>query len=169
VERGFNLYLLNRGQRGQNPPGCQTIVADIARPDEVRATLSGIQFDVVVNWIAYTPDDIERDLALFQGKVNQYIFISSASAYQKPPAHPVITESTPLYNPYWEYSRLKIACEERLLRAYRETGFPATIPFRDGIRRTLAWFDADDRRKRVDENVNGMMARILAAYDGRSG
>ena len=310
VERGFNLYLLNRGRRSENPPGCRAIIADIARPDEVRAALGDIQFDVVVNWIAYTPDDIERDLALFQGKVNQYIFISSASAYQKPPAQPVITESTPLYNPYWEYSRLKIACEERLLRAYRETGFPVTIvrpsltydpnfpiaiggwgcytladrllngrpiilhgdgsslwvvthaedfgrgfvglighsqavghafhitsdelltwnqiyetiaqalgveanivhipsdfiaqvapekrgsllgdktwsvifdnskiksfvpgfqaaiPFRDGIRRTLTWFDADERRKRVDENVNGMMERILAAYDGRFG
>ena len=86
-----------------------------------------LEFDVVVDWIAYTPDDIERDLALFRGRVKQYVFISSASAYQKPPAHYLITESTPLHNPFWEYSRNKIACEERLMRAYREEGFPVTI------------------------------------------
>ncbi len=86
-----------------------------------------MKFDVVVDWIAYTPADIERSLELFQGKVKQFIFISSASAYQKPPSHPIITESTPLYNPYWEYSRNKIACEERLLAAYRQDGFPVTI------------------------------------------
>jgi nucleoside-diphosphate-sugar epimerase len=80
-----------------------------------------------VDWIAYTPDDIERDLALFRGRVKHYVFISSASAYQKPPATHVITESTPLYNPYWTYSRNKIACETRLLEAYREDGFPVTV------------------------------------------
>jgi nucleoside-diphosphate-sugar epimerase len=86
-----------------------------------------MQFDVVVDWIAYRPDDIERDLELFRGKVKQFIFISSASAYQKPPSFHIITESTPLHNPHWEYSRNKIACEERLMRAYREEGFPVTI------------------------------------------
>src|SRR6266436_9696290 len=90
-------------------------------------TRSGRQFDAVVNWIAFTPADIERDLELFRGRTRQYIFISSASAYQKPSTHYLITESTPLSNPHWDYSRNKIACEERLLRAYREEGFPATI------------------------------------------
>ncbi|HSK47304.1 MAG TPA: NAD-dependent epimerase/dehydratase family protein, partial [Coriobacteriia bacterium] len=82
---------------------------------------------VVVDWIAYTPDDIERDISLFRGRVKQYVFISSASAYQKPPEHYLITESTPLLNPFWEYSRGKIACEERLMQAYRDEGFPVTI------------------------------------------
>ena len=271
--------------------------------------MQDLEFDVVVDWIAYTPDDIERDLALFRGRVKQYVFISSASAYQKPPAHYLITESTPLHNPYWEYSRNKIACEERLMQAYRDEGFPvtivrpsmtydpnfpiaiggwgtytladrlmkgrpiivhgdgsslwvvthaddfargllgllgneralgqafhitsdevltwnqiyqtiaealgveakivhipsdfiarvapqlagsllgdktwsavfdnskikafvpgfqATIPFRDGIRRTLAWFAADERRRRIDEAVNAEMDRILEVYAGAS-
>ena len=103
------------------------MTADIHNPADARAALQDLEFDVVVDWIAYTPEDIERDLALFRGRVKQYVFISSASAYQKPPAHYLITESTPLHNPYWEYSRNKIACEERLLRAYRDEGFPVTI------------------------------------------
>ena len=263
---------------------------------------------MVVDWIAYTPDDIERALALYRGKTKQYVFISSASAYQKPPSHPIITESTPLVNPYWEYSRNKIACEERLMKAHRDEGFPVTIvrpsltydpnfpiaiggwgcytladrlkkgkpiivhgdgsslwvvthaedfgrgfigllgnmqaighafhitsdevltwdqiymtiadalgveanivhiasdfiakvapnlgpgllgdkswsvifdnskiksfvpdfkaviPFREGIRRTLAWFDADEKRRWVNEEVNAEMDRILAAYNGK--
>jgi len=84
-------------------------------------------FDVVVNWIGYTPADVERDLALFSGRVRQYVFISSASAYQKPPGRYLISETTPLANPYWDYSRNKIACEERLVAAYREKGFPVTV------------------------------------------
>lgn len=127
VARGLDLYLLNRGLRDAQLDGSHNLTADIHKPEEVRAALQGLQFDTVVNWVAYTPDDIERDLMLFQGRVRQYIFISSASAYQKPPADYLITESTPLYNPYWDYSRNKIACEERLLRAYRDEGFPVTI------------------------------------------
>jgi nucleoside-diphosphate-sugar epimerase len=84
-------------------------------------------FDVVVNWVAFTPEHIETDLALFTGRTKQYVFISSASAYQTPPTHLPITESTPLHNPFWAYSRQKIACEERLMRAYREDGFPMTV------------------------------------------
>jgi nucleoside-diphosphate-sugar epimerase len=308
VERGHELCLLNRGQRGKGPPGSRTLCADMQKPDEVRAALGNEKFDVVVDWIVYTPDQVERDIALFQGRTRQYIFISSASAYQKPPAHHVITESTPLHNPFWDYSRNKIACEERLTRAYREDGFPMTIvrpsltydtnlpiaiggwgcytladrlkkgrpiivhgdgsslwvvthaedfgrgfiglfgnpqtlgqafhittdevltwnqiyetiadslgvqanivhiaseeivrispamrggllgdktwsvvfdnskiktfvpgyraqiPFREGIRRTLAWFDADEKRRRVDETVNAEMDRILAASSPR--
>jgi nucleoside-diphosphate-sugar epimerase len=127
VERGIELYHLNRGLRKDPLPGVHNLIGDIHQPESLRAALQGLQFDVVVDWIAFTPDDIERDLALFRGKVKQFIFISSASAYQKPPATPIITESTPLHNPHWQYSRDKIACEERLLRAYREENFPATI------------------------------------------
>jgi nucleoside-diphosphate-sugar epimerase len=127
IAQGIDLYVLNRGMRAAEPAGTRALVADINRPDDVRAALRGLGFDVVVDWIAFTPDDIERDLALFAGRVGQYVFISSASAYQKPPEHYLITESTPLSNPFWEYSRGKIACEERLMRAYRDEGFPVTI------------------------------------------
>jgi nucleoside-diphosphate-sugar epimerase len=127
LARGWELYLLNRGLRRPNPPGCRNLVADINRPDEVRAAMGGMKFDVVVNWVAFVPQDIERDLILFRGRTGQYVFISSASAYQKPPEHYIITESTPLSNPYWDYSRNKIACEERLMKAWREEGFPVTI------------------------------------------
>jgi len=127
VARGLDLWLLNRGVRQREVPGARSLVADVHRPDDVVAALRGLHFDVVVDWIAYTPDDIERDLALFAGQVGQLVFISSASAYQKPPAQHVITESTPLYNPFWDYSRNKIACEDRLLRAYRDDGVPITI------------------------------------------
>lgn len=124
---GIELYLLNRGLSSAPLPGTHGLTADINHPEEVRAALRGLQFDVVVNWIAYTPEDIERDLSLFKGRVGQYVFISSAAAYRKPPAHYVITEETPLVNPFWDYARGKIACEERLLKAYAEEGFPATI------------------------------------------
>ena len=127
VARGIELTVLNRGLRSAPISGSQSIVADMQKPQEVRAALQGASFDVVVDWVAYTPEDIERDVALFRGRVKQFVFISSASAYQKPPVHYRITEATPLDNPYWEYSRNKIACEERLLRAYREEKFPVTI------------------------------------------
>jgi nucleoside-diphosphate-sugar epimerase len=127
IAQGLELYLLNRESRIANLPGSHGLKADIRRPQDVRAALQDLEFDVVVDWIAYAPDDIERDLALFRGRVKQYVFISSASAYQKPPANYLITESTPLHNPYWEYARNKIACEERLMRAYRDEGFPVTI------------------------------------------
>ncbi len=305
IMKGLDLFLLNRGVRCNSFPGANILRADAHKPEEVKAALRGLQFDVVVDWIAYTPADIERDLTLFRGIVQQFIFISSASAYQKPPTHYLITESTPLHNPYWQYSRDKIACEERLIKAHREESFPvtivrpsltydwnfpiaiggwgcytladrlkkrlpiivhgdgtslwvvthaedfgrgflglignrqalghafhitsdevmtwnqiyqtiaqalgveanivhipsdfisrvapslagsllgdkawsavfdnskiksfvptfqATIPFREGIKRTLAWFDADESRKRVDEKVNQEMDRILATY-----
>jgi nucleoside-diphosphate-sugar epimerase len=127
VEKGIDLYLLNRGQHRVEIRGAHHIVGDIHQPDKVREALQGQQFDAVVNWIAFTAEDIERDIELFEGQTKQYIFISSASAYQKPPTHPVITESTPLYNPYWDYSQNKIQCEERLEQAYRERDFPSTI------------------------------------------
>jgi nucleoside-diphosphate-sugar epimerase len=125
---GHEVSALTRGHSEQRlPPGVSAIVAYIADADAMRQASRDKRFDVVVNFIAFQPEDVERDIALFQGKIRQYIFISSASCYQKPPSHPLITESTPLANPFWDYSRQKIACEERLLRAYREEGFPITI------------------------------------------
>lgn len=128
ADSGIELTLLTRGLRQADlPAGVRTLHCDIDNPASTQAALQNESFDVVVDWIAFTPDHIERDLRLFQGRTRQYIFISSASAYQKPPAHYLITESTPLANPFWDYSRNKIACEDLLLRAYRETGFPVTI------------------------------------------
>lgn len=128
VERGIDLYFLNRGQTDRPvPAGVSVLTGDIRNPKSAQAALGDHSFDAVVNWIIYTPDQIEADLNLFRGRTGQYVFISSASAYQTPPAHLPVTESTPLDNPYWEYSRNKIACEERLVRAYREEKFPITI------------------------------------------
>ena len=129
IEQGIDLTLLNRGQNQMRsaPVGAHSIQADIRDPASAQSALAGLKFDVVVDFIAFTPDHIESDLALFRRKVGQYIFISSASAYQKPVANLPITESTPLSNPFWLYSRNKIACEDRLVRAYREEGFPMTI------------------------------------------
>ena len=127
-ERGVDLYLLNRGQSSRPiPAGAHVLNGDIRRIDSVETAIGDHTFDVVADWVAFTPDHVETDLSLFRGRTGQYIFISSASAYQKPPASLPVTESTPLDNPYWEYSRNKIACEERLLRAYREEKFPVTI------------------------------------------
>lgn len=127
VAKGMELFWLNRGQRQVSVPGVTVINADVHVAEQARQALGDHVFDVVVDWIAYTTEDIERDLALFRGRVKQFIFISSASAYQKPPSHPIITESTPLYNPVWPYSQNKIACELRLLQAYRDEVFPVTI------------------------------------------
>ncbi len=124
VERGIDLYLFNRGQHGEfAPKGTKVIKGDT----KDKSALKGKTFDVVVDWFAYVPKDVEADIELFKGSVGQYIFISSASAYQKPPTHWLITESTPLANPFWQYSRDKIACEDRLLAEYRNSGFPVTI------------------------------------------
>lgn len=123
---GWEVVVLNRGNRPL-PEGVTSICADIHQSDEVKAKLSNEQFDVVAQFIGFEPQDVERDVALFEGKTRQYIYISSASAYQKPVSDYRITESTPLSNPYWEYSRNKIASEEVLMKAYREKGFPVTI------------------------------------------
>ena len=127
LAQGVELFLLNRGTRPDLPSGATNLIADIRDPAAVTRLLNGHRFDAVVNWIAFTPADIERDLQVFRDKTRQYIFISSASAYQKPVSYYRITEDTPLANPYWDYSRNKTACEERLLRAYREESFPCTI------------------------------------------
>ncbi len=127
IAKGIELYHLNRGSHPAVLPGSNRLTADVHQLEDARKVLQDLEFDVVVDWIAYTPEDIERDLSLFRGRTRQFVFISSASAYQKPPVNYLITESTPLYNPYWQYSQNKIACEERLLTAYREEGFPVTI------------------------------------------
>jgi len=127
LQRGIEVALLNRGQRKATPAGAKSIVADIHDPAAAAAALAGQSFDAVVNFIAFTPQDIARDVELFRGRTQQYIFISSCSAYQKPLTSYLITESTPLANPYWDYSRNKIACEDCLLQAYRQQQFPCTI------------------------------------------
>lgn len=128
VRRGVELYLLNRGQTGRPiPEGARVLQGDIRDRGSAERALKGLTFDAVVDWVVFTPEQLEADIELFRGRVGQYVFISSASAYQKPVAHLPITESTPLYNPFWAYSRAKIACEERLVQAYREEGFPITI------------------------------------------
>jgi nucleoside-diphosphate-sugar epimerase len=127
AKRGMDVTLLTRGQHAsQLPSGVKTLIADVNDP-AVAQKLEGEAFDAVVDWIAFTPADIERHFKLFRGRTRQFVFISSTSAYQKPQTHYLMTESTPLANPYWDYSRNKIACEERLMQAYREEGFPVTI------------------------------------------
>lgn len=128
VERGMELCLLNRGQSSRHiPSGVESLQGDIRDQAAIKAILGKRNFDVVVDWIVFSPDHIEVDLELFRERTSQYVFISSASVYQTPPALLPVTESTPLDNPYWAYSRAKIACEERLVRAYREEKFPITI------------------------------------------
>jgi len=128
VQRGMHVTLFTRGQHeAAVPAGVKVVYVDVKDSAAAARALAGATFDAVVDWIAFSVEDVERDLELFSGHTRQFIFISSASAYQKPTTHYLITESTPLANPYWEYSRHKIACEERLLKAHRETGFPLTI------------------------------------------
>ena len=139
LEQGGELFLLNRGSRnavlnaGEKPGKLVEIACDI-RADSVdsiikkiKAAAGGGKFDVVADFIAFTPEHAAKDYAVFNGLCRQYIFISSASAYQKPLSSYLITESTPLANPYWEYSRNKIACEELLTEQYRKNGFPITL------------------------------------------
>ena len=128
LEKGYEVYHLNRGKT-ENPFGdsVKSILADVNDRQSISKAIQGQNFDVVANFIAFIPEDVRRDFEIFQNKTGQYIFISSASVYQKPPSHPVITESTPLKNPYWQYSRDKISCENFLNDLYRDKGFPITI------------------------------------------
>ena len=125
---GHDLWLLNRGTRkSEVPAGVRQIICDI---DDEKTVLDNIQdemFDAVCEFIGFVPAQIERDIRLFRGRTSQYVYISSASAYNKPAANHVITEGTTLANPHWQYSRNKIACEELLMREYREHAFPVTI------------------------------------------
>jgi len=129
VEAGMDVSVLNRGITSIRPldPGIRRLKADIGERESVRAAIAGREFDVVANFLAFTPEHVRSDLEMFAGRTGQYVFISSASAYQKPVARLPIVESTPLRNPVWPYSQAKIACEELLTSAYREDGFPVTI------------------------------------------
>ncbi|MCB0250793.1 MAG: SDR family oxidoreductase [Anaerolineae bacterium] len=129
AREGIDLYLLNRGQTVDRPApiGATVLFGDIRDRASSEAALAGHNFDAVVDWIAFTPDHVQADIDLFRSRTGQYVFISSASVYQTPPASLPVTESTLLDNPYWDYSRNKIACEELLVRAYRDEKFPMTI------------------------------------------
>lgn len=130
VQKGMDLTILNRSVSKKHliPAGAKSVVGDV-KGDEYRLSqlLAGQHFDVVVDWIAFKPEDISRDFRLFNRRTDQFVFISSASAYQKPPRSYMITEETPLENPFWQYSRDKISCEQLLMDEYRENKFPVTI------------------------------------------
>jgi nucleoside-diphosphate-sugar epimerase len=124
----FELYLLNRGNRNSDlPSNVKIIQGDINNEQDIASKIENLSFDAVCNFIAFVPKHLERDYNLFKNKTKQYIFISSASAYQKPLSNYLITEGSPMANPYWEYSRNKIACEDFLMKKYREDKFPVTI------------------------------------------
>ncbi|MRG59902.1 NAD-dependent epimerase/dehydratase family protein [Agromyces sp. CFH 90414] len=131
LERGDDVSVLNRGTTTTRPlpDGVRSILADVRDADATRTALeaAGGEFDVVAEFLAFTRDQVQADVDRFEGRVGQYVFISSASAYQTPPSRLPVTESTPLRNPFWQYSRDKIACEDLLVAAYRDRGFPATI------------------------------------------
>ena len=128
VERGIDLFLLNRGTSPRiAPAGATVLTGDIRDPNIVKRVLQGQDFDVVVDWIAYKKLDVEHGYELFRNRTSQYIFISSASVYQKPLLKLPLTEDTPLFNPYWEYAQAKIDCENYLMKQYRQKGFPVTI------------------------------------------
>jgi nucleoside-diphosphate-sugar epimerase len=129
VERGIELFVLNRGSTRLRPlPEQATVLrGDIRDPAAARQALGRLEFDAVVDWVAFTPAQVQADIDLLRGRTGQYVFISSASAYQTPPARLPVLESTPLRNPLWQYSRDKIACEDLVVAAYRNEEFPATI------------------------------------------
>jgi nucleoside-diphosphate-sugar epimerase len=129
VELGHELTVINRGSSTTRPvpDGVEVLTGDVADPGSIRRAIADRSFDVVVDFVAFTPEQVQADIDLFAGRTRQYVFISSASAYQKPVAALPIRESSPLRNPWWQYSRDKIACEDLLVGAYRETGFPVTI------------------------------------------
>ncbi|MCB0910168.1 MAG: SDR family oxidoreductase [Propionibacteriaceae bacterium] len=132
VEQGHRVTVLNRGVNRagavhEPPAGVRSLVADLRDADAVRAAVGSEEFDVVASFLAFVPGHVRADLDIFAGRTGQYVFISSASAYQTPPARLPVVESTPLRNPFWRYSRDKIACEDLLVAEYRETGLPVTI------------------------------------------
>lgn len=138
LKMGIELYLINRGNKSHSEfNGAHIIKADINDTKTVLKAIEGLHFDSVVDWTVFTPEQAKRDYELFNGRTNQFIFISTASVYQKPVSHYIITESTPLINPYWEYSRKKIECEDYFMKQYRENGFPITI-----VRPSLTYGDS---------------------------
>jgi nucleoside-diphosphate-sugar epimerase len=160
---GHELTVLNRGSTSIRPlpDGVEVLTADIRDGDSVRAALGDRAFDVVVNFVNFVPDHVQSDVDIFRDRVGQYVFISSASAYQKPPRRVPVTESTPLHNPFWQYSRDKIACESLLVEAYRSVGFPATIvrPSHTYDRTVLpiegGWTQIDRMRRGLEVVVHG--------------
>jgi nucleoside-diphosphate-sugar epimerase len=126
---GIKLFVLNRGQSATHPlpPGVTELRGDARDAASVRAAVKDLEFDSVVDFVAFTPGHVRADIEEFGGRIGQYVFISTASAYQTPPSRIPVTESTPLRNPFWQYSRDKIACEDLLTAEYRDNGFPATI------------------------------------------
>ena len=129
LEVGMEVFVLNRGRSASRPvpDGVTTLVGDLSDADSLRDALGDREFDVVADFRAFTPADVSSRLDVLAGRMGQYVFISSASAYQTPPGRIPVLESTPLRNPFWQYSRDKIACEDLLVRAYREEGLPMTI------------------------------------------
>lgn len=128
LDQGIELFLLCRGESPRAvPDGAVVLKGDIRDAASAQEALGDRNFDAVVNFIAFEPEHIQADIELFSGRTDQYIFISSASAYKKPVDNWPLTESTPLYNPHWQYSRNKIACEELLNQAYRDNNFPSTV------------------------------------------
>jgi len=127
ISKGIDLYHLNRGKSKRKIEGVKTIIGDIRDFEATKKALEDLNFDSVVDWIAYKPEHIKNDIRLFTGKTDQFIFISSASCYQTPPEKLPVTEDTPLNNPIWEYSQNKIACEDILREEYRKNGFPYTV------------------------------------------
>ena len=148
VERGVDLYVLNRGTTDARPlPDEATVLrGDIRDPASAKEALGQLEFDAVVDWVAFTPDHVQADLDLLRGRTGQYVFISSASAYQTPPERVPVTESTPLRNPFWQYSRDKIACEDLLVEAYRRRRLPGD----DRAPVAHVRQDAGAARRRVD-------------------
>ncbi|HEY6812591.1 MAG TPA: NAD-dependent epimerase/dehydratase family protein, partial [Propionibacteriaceae bacterium] len=129
LELGMEVFVLNRGTSKTRPipNACRQLTGDLDEPDSVRAAIGDLEFDVVADFRAFTPSEVQTRLELFRDRMGQYVFISSASAYQTPPARLPVVESTPLRNPFWQYSRDKISCEDLLVAAYRDEGLPMTI------------------------------------------
>jgi nucleoside-diphosphate-sugar epimerase len=131
LEKGYEVWVLNRDSgsimRRELPKEVHKLKADIGDKESLKNVLKGLKFDVVADFICFTPEQAKQDLEIYSGLCEQFIFISTASAYQKPLAAVPITESTPLKNPYWLYSRNKIACEELFFNEYREKDFPITV------------------------------------------
>lgn len=128
LDLGHDVTVFTRGKSSlAGLEGAKTLVGDVGDPDSMRAAIGGASFDTVAQFVAFTDDHVRRDIDMFEGRTGQYVFVSSASAYEKPPKRLPITESTPLRNPFWQYSRDKIACEDLLVDAFRDRGFPATI------------------------------------------
>jgi nucleoside-diphosphate-sugar epimerase len=163
LDAGHEVTVINRGTSTTRPlpDGVEVLHADIREPQSVHEVLGERSFDVAAEFLAFTPEHIRTDLDLFEGRVGQYVFISSASAYQTPPQRLPITESTPLRNPFWQYSRDKIACEDLLVEAYRERGFPVTIVRpshtydRTLIPTSGGWTDLDRMRRGAPVIVHG--------------